>query len=714
MGSFRDEGNESPYFDAKDEIASSLSDSGSDICESSHNSEVGASSSHQYDVWVKGPLSVRKRRCAFSRLMGLSLDGMESCSDTVDGGCLRRQGSAAVLRNEFFEDEVSSSRSFVTTLSHDDLDLSRELSLKENFMYRAANGTDSLGHEQLIPIGNRVPSPPVNSVQQRLKQKIRESLVEQHTQQKAEVAENIMKTGNRVKSRWVSRFRSFSCMANRKETAESLLQNSPNSILRKRVQRVKVHHSKKHLKELSALFVGQDIQAHAGSILTMKFSPDGQYLASAGEDGIVRVWQIVEDERSNEVDIPDIDPSCIYFTVNHLSELNPLTAEQEKISRLKRLRKTADSACIIFPPVVFRISEKPLHEFGGHTGEILDLSWSKNNHLISSSVDKTVHLWKVGYDQCLKAFPHSNYVTCVQFNPVDDNQFISGSIDGKVRIWAIDGCQIVDWTDVRDLVTAVSYRPDGQGGIIGNVSGSCRFFSVTDDRFQLEAQMSLNSKKKPNSKRITGFQYFDQDPSKVMVTSADSQVKILQGMNIIGKFRGMKKGANQLSASFTSDGRHIVSACDDSNVYLWDSSNKEKPSASKPKTSRSFEYFSNDASVAIPWSGLGPGISKNECKLQIVDECLTSRFSFSPSACFSMGQGFFVEPIPKASATWPEEKLPASPRAIPSALFKTQYNFLKKSCQSSSKTHAWGLVLVTAGWDGRIRSFHNYGLPVTL
>jgi len=45
---------------------------------------------------------------------------------------------------------------------------------------------------------------------------------------------------------------------------------------------------------------------------------------------------------------------------------------------------------------------------------------------------------------------------------VDDNIFVSGSIDGKVRIWAINGCQVVDWTDIRDIVTAVAYRPDGK------------------------------------------------------------------------------------------------------------------------------------------------------------------------------------------------------------------------------------------------------------
>lgn len=53
-------------------------------------------------------------------------------------------------------------------------------------------------------------------------------------------------------------------------------------------------------------------------------------------------------------------------------------------------------------------------------------------------------------------------VTSIQFNPVDDNYFISGSIDGKVRIWAISDCQVVDWTDIREIVTTVSYHPDGK------------------------------------------------------------------------------------------------------------------------------------------------------------------------------------------------------------------------------------------------------------
>lgn len=53
-------------------------------------------------------------------------------------------------------------------------------------------------------------------------------------------------------------------------------------------------------------------------------------------------------------------------------------------------------------------------------------------------------------------------VTCIQFNPVDDNYFISGSLDAKVRIWSIKDRQVVDWNDLREMITAVCYRPDGQ------------------------------------------------------------------------------------------------------------------------------------------------------------------------------------------------------------------------------------------------------------
>lgn len=680
------------FFDAQDTIAS-VSDSVSKFQDTPACNHDSVLNGFKYDVWVKTPTSVQDRKNQFLKLMSLSLDDEIQSYDS--GGFDNRimEASDAVLRSPIYE-EMSSSTSSVS-------DSSRIIVSRENFVCRGKSfdcgksckeeegGCNSLIHKE-------IDSSP---------------LVQKLVERQIKVAGTMARTMNRVKSQWLSRLRSMTCVVDRQGRCDGM-GDGAGQVRRSRVQRVKVRQNKKRLKELSAVFIGQDIQAHQGSILSMKFSHDGRYLATAGEDGVVRVWQVVEDERLNDVDIPDIDPSCIYFTMNHLSELAPLMAEKQKMSMLKNLRRTPDSACVIVPPKVFRILEKSVHEFHGHDGEVLDLSWSNDNLLLSSSVDETVRLWRVGSDQCLKVFPHSNYVTCVQFNPVDESYFISGSIDGKVRIWSIGSSQVVDWTDIREIITAVTYNPDGKGGIIGSMTGCCRLFTLSDNHFQLEASVCLNSKKKSGCKRIIGFQFCPQDSTKVMVTCADSHVRILHGTNVIGKYKGQRNAGNQISASFTSDGKHIVSACEDSNVYVWNCCGPNEPSIYQQKTVKSFECFSTDASVVLPWSGLK--VSTSSGNRWNLEPSLPDSLPFSSPSFFSLGQEFFLESIPKGSATWPEEKLPTSGRQSPPALCKSQYKFFKSSCQSSVGCHAWGLVIVAAGWDGHIRSFLNYGLPVTL
>lgn len=174
---------------------------------------------------------------------------------------------------------------------------------------------------------------------------------------------------------------------------------------------------------------------------------------------------------------------------------------------------------------------------------------------------------------------------------------------------------------------------------------------------------------------------------------------------------GVRNNGNQTLASFTADGKHIVSACEDANVYIWNCVAQDEPTLSQAKDIRSCERFSANASIAIPWSGLN-GNSENGRQFEVLNDNLPENLPFSSPSYFSLSNEYFLESFPKGSATWPEETLPSSsPMSVSSSMHKSQYKFLKTSCQSTFSSHAWGLVIVTAGSDGRIRSFLNYGLP---
>ncbi|KAJ1386435.1 WD40-repeat-containing domain [Sesbania bispinosa] len=461
-------------------------------------------------------------------------------------------------------------------------------------------------------------------------------------------------------------------------------------------ERVRVRQYGKSCKELTALYKSQEIQAHNGSIWSIKFSLDGKYLASAGEDCVIHVWQVVESERKGELLLmekpEDGNVNNMLFLVNGSPEptlFSPLLdnhPERKRKGRSSISRKSLSLDQFVVPETVFALTEKPICSFQGHHDDVLDLSWSKSQHLLSSSMDKTVRLWHLSSKSCLKIFSHSDYVTCIQFNPVDDRYFISGSLDAKVRIWSIPDRQVVDWTDLHEMVTAACYTPDGQGALVGSYKGSCHLYNTSENKLQQKSQINLqNKKKKSHHKKITGFQFAPGSTSEVLITSADSRIRVVDGVDLVHKFKGFRNATSQISASLTANGKHIVAASEDSHVYIWKNEADCRPNRSKGVTvTSSYEHFHcKDVSVAIPWPGMGdawdmhdtfsgeqPELENNADEVASANHPPTpveenfgsegsrSASGYNNSPCHatiaSATNSYFFDRI---SATWPEEKL---------------------------------------------------------
>jgi WD40 repeat protein len=89
-----------------------------------------------------------------------------------------------------------------------------------------------------------------------------------------------------------------------------------------------------------------------GAIWAMKFSKDGKYLAAAGQDKVLRIWQVLgskEDRATHEQE----EDAAGEFTDGF----------------------DANKPGVRLNAPVFMA--EPIQEYRGHTGDVLDLSWSK-------------------------------------------------------------------------------------------------------------------------------------------------------------------------------------------------------------------------------------------------------------------------------------------------------------------------------------------------
>lgn len=168
-------------------------------------------------------------------------------------------------------------------------------------------------------------------------------------------------------------------------------------------ERVRVRQYGKSSKEVTALYKSQEIQAHNGSIWSIKFSLDGRYLASAGEDCVIHIWQVVETERKGDLlmDKTDDNNLNMFFLTNGSPEPTSMSPNVENNPEKKRRGRTSISRKslsldhIYVPETVFALSEKPICSFQGHLDDVLDLSWSKSqvSYYSASLVARLVSLF---------------------------------------------------------------------------------------------------------------------------------------------------------------------------------------------------------------------------------------------------------------------------------------------------------------------------------
>ncbi|KAJ3140441.1 hypothetical protein HK100_009639 [Physocladia obscura] len=305
-----------------------------------------------------------------------------------------------------------------------------------------------------------------------------------------------------------------------------------------------------------------------GSILAMKFSANGKFLATGGADNILRVW-IISSKSESPASVLPPTPQKPILPVNLLDKdyskhpQEPLNHPRgvtgsSKLSSVSinttlptnfhqnnpenSPTPTENSTVVNSVPAQTSLNHSQIlspnahRTFSGHTAPILDISWSKIDFLLTASADKTVRLWHIISLVCLKVFVHDSPVTSVRFHPTDEQAFISGGgsqTNARLRMWNIAEKKVKYWvilskiavsasqqhTDITPaaasvsimsggvfipFITALEFSHDGVLVITGTADGSLYFHESNELRYNTRVDLIPLANAK--SFRVTGIE----------------------------------------------------------------------------------------------------------------------------------------------------------------------------------------------------------------
>jgi len=316
-------------------------------------------------------------------------------------------------------------------------------------------------------------------------------------------------------------------------------------------------------------------------------------------------------------------------------------------------------------------------------------------------MDKTVRLWHVSRPENLCIFKHTDFVPSIQFHPTDDRFFLAGSLDAKLRLWSIPDKTVAYTTTVPDMITAVSFTPDGKTSIAGTLGGLCMFYDT--EGLQWQAQLHVKSTRGQNAKgsKVTGIQATYWPPGsehgdvKLLVSSNDSRVRIynLRDKSLELKFRGHENNCSQIRATFADSSGHVICGSEDCKAYIWSTATPE----GEKRNQRPVEMFEAHSTITT-CTIIAPVQTKQLLSASedpIYDLCnpppvtLVSRAESVASSRAPTEAGSAAAPTPAASKDTAPKKATESPAYI------------------ARSAHRGGNIIVTADYTGAIRVFRQ-------
>jgi WD40 repeat protein len=220
-----------------------------------------------------------------------------------------------------------------------------------------------------------------------------------------------------------------------------------------------------------------DPGGHKSLIRDVTFTKDGRYLVSAGDDKVVRVWNLKTGKtvrtlrgqigagHEGKIHAMALSPDERWLAVGGW-----LQGNREESDAIRLYNFSTDKLVMLLK---------------GHTNVVSSLAFSPNSrYLVSASQDNNAIIWDINKQQQLHTLKgHTNHIYASAFTP-DSKRVVTGSDDHSLRLWRVsNGELIAKLQGHSDDVSAVAISPQDGTIASGSYDHTIRLWNGKTGRF---------------------------------------------------------------------------------------------------------------------------------------------------------------------------------------------------------------------------------------
>jgi WD40 repeat protein len=202
-----------------------------------------------------------------------------------------------------------------------------------------------------------------------------------------------------------------------------------------------------------------------GAIAGVAFSPDGKFVATAGWDDVVKIWNVAEGRAVRKL------------AGRHKGGINSVVYDREG----KYLLTAGDDKAAI----LWRADDGSfVRSFSGHADRVTHAAFSPDGtRIVTSSADKTARTWNVDDGRMLRELKAHEWAVLWAEFARDGSRLVTTAADDLAIIWdAETGALQRKLVGHTAAVNSAAFSPDGSRLVTGSRDSSIKLWDVTDGK----------------------------------------------------------------------------------------------------------------------------------------------------------------------------------------------------------------------------------------